>query len=409
MSSRPRLEVADVVRQHAAPYLMRYGASAAQRRVLRAIVRCRTAALGGHIAECDQCRYRRIAYNSCRNRHCPKCQGSATTRWLQQRAAELLPVPYFHVVFTLPDTLRPLALQNPRQLYTGLFQAAAETLLEVAAHPQRGSVRIGFLAVLHTWGQNLLHHPHLHCVVPAGGLSADGLLWIPGRANYLLPTRVLSRVFRGKFMSWLRQARERGELQFHGRLYGLTAAGAWQHLLRRAVRREWVVYAKAPFGGPAQVLRYLARYTHRVAISNRRLVRLKDGKVTFRYRDYGDRQRHKLMTLEGEEFLRRFLMHVLPKGFVRIRHYGYMANRGRSANLERCRRLLAPAYPSAPGERPVLLPSQTTGPDSGPAPMVEVCPMCRSGTMQCVEFFTSLLAEGSLQPAGPGIEYRDTS
>jgi len=409
MSTRPRLEVADVVRAHAECYLMRHAASAAQRRVLRAIARCRTAALGGHIAECDHCRHRKIAYNSCRNRHCPKCQGTATARWLQQRATELLPVPYFHVVFTLPDTLRPLALQNPRLLYSGLFQAAAETLLEVAAHPKRGAVRIGFLAVLHTWGQNLLHHPHVHCVVPGGGLSEDGLRWIPGRANYFLPTRILSRVFRGKFIHWLKRMRERGELQFHGQLRGLCDAETWQQFLRRAVRRPWVVYAKAPFGGPAQVLKYLARYTHRVAISNRRLVSLQEGKVTFRYKDYARNQTRKLLTLEGEEFLRRFLLHVLPRGFVRIRHYGYMANRERSENLERCRRLLLPPPQDFPIDEGNSLPSLESRSDLRPAQLTAACPVCRHGTMQCVEVFSCSQMEEHLLQAGREIEDWDTS
>ena len=279
--TKPRLELAEIVREHITEYLQSHGASYAQQQVLRAVMRCRTAALGGHLAACDQCEHRQLAYNSCRNRHCPKCQGSACARWMQARAAELLPVPYFHVVFTLPTALGPLALQNPRVLYGLLFHAAAETLLEVAANPKHLGARIGFLSVLHTWGQNLLHHPHLHCVVPSGGISPDGTQWIRGRTDYLLPVRVLSRVFRGKFIAGLKRAFEKKKLEFHGQLASLAEANTFEQLLDQVVRKEWVVYAKRPFGGPKQVLKYLSRYTHRVAIGNRRLVSHRDGQGRF--------------------------------------------------------------------------------------------------------------------------------
>ena len=336
MSRRPALEVADIFRQYAEPYLREHGTSAQQRRVLRDIESCRTAALGGHVERCDRCGQEAISYNSCRNRHCPKCQGPARARWLEARAGELLPVPYFHVVFTLPAVFSPLALQNPVVLYDLLFRAASATLLEVAANPKRLGAKIGFLAVLHTWGQNLMHHPHLHCVVPAGGLSADGRRWIGAGPKFFLPVRVLSRVFRGKFIELLKTAFARGRLAFHGNLELLGTATAMERLLDLSVRNEWVVYAKPPFGGPAQVLRYLARYTHRVAISNGRLLELRDGKVSFRWKDYARDNRAGVMTLEASEFIRRFLMHVVPASFVRIRYYGLMANRCRAENLRRC-------------------------------------------------------------------------
>ncbi|MDB5335823.1 MAG: family transposase [Planctomycetaceae bacterium] len=336
----PQLEVADVFREHGDEYLRTYGATAAQRQVLRAVQNCRTAVLGGHVEACDRCGHQQIAYNSCRNRHCPKCQGPATARWLQARAAELLPVGYFHLVFTLPSVLGPLALQNPRVVYDLLLQAAAQTLSAVAATPKHLGAEIGFLAVLHTWGQNLMHHSHVHCVIPAGGLAPNGVQWVHCRKGFFLPVRVLSRVFRGKFVSGLKQAFVRGDLRFHGELAELTQTGAFEGLLNQSVRHDWVVYAKRPFGGPQQVLKYLARYTHRVAISNRRLISFAEGKVTFRWKDYAHADRVRLMTLSAIEFIRRFLLHVLPKGFVKIRHYGFMANRFRRAKLELCRRLL---------------------------------------------------------------------
>jgi hypothetical protein len=289
--TRPRLEVADVMREHGDEYLAKHGATAAQRQVLRAVQNCRTAALGGHVEACDHCGHQRVAYNSCRNRHCPKCQGSACARWMQARAAELLPVSYFHLVFTLPNALGPLALQNPRIVYGILFQAAAQTLLEVAANPRFLGAEIGFLTVLHTWGQNLMPHPHVHCVVPGGGLSPDGGRWIAARPDFFLPVRVLSRVFRGKFIEGLKRARKQKQLVFHGGLADLAEEARFEQLLDQVVRHDWVVYAKRPFCGPEPVLKYLARYTHRVAISNQRLSALRDGQVTFRWKDYAQQGR----------------------------------------------------------------------------------------------------------------------
>ncbi len=307
---------------------------------------CRTAALGGHLQQCDRCGHRIISYNSCRNRHCPKCQASARARWLAQRQAELLPVPYFHVVFTLPQEPASLALQNPKQIYNILFRAASETLLTIAADPQHLGASIGFLAVLHTWGQNLHLHPHLHCVVPGGGISPDGSRWVACRKNFFLPVRVLSRLFRNKFLKALRAAFRRGELHFPGDLRYLAVPSAFHSLCRKAADREWVVYAKPPFGGPERVLKYLARYTHRVAISNHRLRSLESGNVRFEWKDYAHSNHTKDMTLDAVEFIRRFLLHVLPTGFVRIRQFGLLANRVRKQKLEQCRDLLAERYPT---------------------------------------------------------------
>jgi len=334
---RPALELAQVVRQHA----HRLGAlSGEQQRILRDIAACRTAALGGHVESCDQCHHRRIAYNSCRNRHCPKCQASACARWMEDRAGELLPVEYFHVVFTLPDAFNALALANRRVLYGVLFAAVGQTLLEVAGNPKHLGARIGFLAILHTWGQNLSLHPHVHCVVPGGGLSPDGSKWRSCRPGFFLPVRVLSRVFRGKFIDLLKQARGKGKL------LGAGDDRAFEQLLDASARQDWVVYAKPPFSGPEKVLKYLARYTHRIAISNRRLVSIDGQSVTFRWKDYAHGNRPRTMTLDGVEFLRRFLLHAVPTGFMRIRHFGLLANRVRQENLQRCRRLLAVEPPN---------------------------------------------------------------
>jgi hypothetical protein len=411
MIDRPPLEVADVFRQYAQPFLARFGASPQQRRVLRDVQACRTAALGGHIDACNRCGHQVISYNSCRNRHCPKCQGPARARWQAARAAELLPVPYFHVVFTLPGVLAPLALQNPSVVYNALFASVAATLLEVAANPRRLGARIGFLSVLHTWGQNLMHHPHLHCVVPAGGLSPDGTRWIHGRADFFLPVRVLSRVFRGKCIELLKAAFDRGELHFHGDLRPLAARRAMEWLLDESVRNEWVVYAKPPFGGPAQVLKYLARYTHRVAISNHRLLTLAGGKVTFRWKDYARGNKAGVMTLDAEEFIRRFLMHVMPGRFVRIRYHGFMANRNRAANLAKCRELLDEQHPAEPGDVPVAV--AQTGVVSASLVATGVfdlcCPFCHQGWMRRVGLLerqrTPCVLPLPLAPAG----YSDTS
>ena len=377
--NRPPYEVADVIREYGKQFVQTYGGllDLIHLRVLHAIENCRTAVLGGHIEECDQCRHRVISYNSCLNRHCPKCQGAAREKWLANRTADLLPVPYFPVVFTVPQLLAPLALQNKRVVYGILFRAASETLLEVAANPKHLGAETGFLAVLHTWGQNLQHHPHLHCVVPGGGLSPDHTRWISARSHFLLPVKVLSRVFRGKFLALLQTAFRKGRLQFHGSLAALPRKPAFQSLLGRAYSCEWVVYTKPPFGSPEQVLRYLSRYTHRVAISNHRIVKVADGNVTFLWRDYAHGNKKRQMTLPACEFLRRFFLHVLPQGFVRIRHFGFLANRHRKTSLELCRRLLQ--------VRPTVAAGATVDLDLPP------CRACRAGRLRIVEHLSSQL------------------
>jgi hypothetical protein len=378
----PRFEVADIFRRHADPFLERYGdgLSHEQRRVLRDITACRTAALGGHVEQCDRCGHRQVAYNSCRNRHCPKCQATAAAEWMQAREAELLPVEYFHLVFTMPATLNPIALQNPRVVYGLLFRAASETLQQVAADPDRLGAEIGFLAILHTWGQNLQHHPHVHCVVPGGGLSPDASRWIACRPGFFLPVCVLSRVFRGKFLSLLRTAFDRRRLAFHGKLGHLADPAEFQRRLAESARTEWVVHAKPPFGGPQQVLKYLARYTHRVAISNNRLVAMEGDQVSFRWKDYAHGGNQKLMTLKAVEFIRRLLLHVLPAGFVRIRHYGFLANRVCREKLELCRTLLAAIAPLVVAE-PVPEPKRAV---EGQAE-AHTCPACGEGRMIIIE------------------------
>ncbi len=338
MASSRGLEVADIVRQFGPAFREKnHGKlSRAHLRTLGAIETCRTAALGGHVYECADCGARKIVYNSCRNRHCPKCQSLEKERWLEARCAELLPVPYFHVVFTLPEELNPLALSHPRLLYSLLFGCASETLLEIAADPKHLGARIGVLAVLHTWGQKLTLHPHLHCIVPGGGLSIDGDWWVGSRPDFFLPVRVLKKLFRGKFLAALKQAEQDGDLP-PSHLPALDAL----------YRKSWVVYCKPPFGSPEQVLAYLARYTHRVAISNQRLVRLEGENVVFTWKDYAAGDRSREMKLSGEEFLRRFLLHVLPDRFVRIRYFGLFANRHREQSLALCREVL-PGRPVQP-------------------------------------------------------------
>jgi hypothetical protein len=373
---RPALEVADVIRQHGAAFLARHGGALTgpQRQALRDLARCRTAALGGHLQRCADCGHEQPAYNSCRNRHCPKCQARTRAEWLDREATFLLPVEYFHVVFTLPAEVADVALAHPAVLYDLLFQAAAATLREVAANPKRLGAQIGVLLVLHTWGQNLHHHPHVHGVVTGGGLScnAQGVIdptprWVSCRPGFFLPVRVLSRVFRGKYLAGLRQAFDQGKLP------GWPTADAFAQWLAPLAAKAWVVYAKPPFGGPERVLKYLARYTHRVAISNHRLVSLADGRVTFRYQDYADAHRPKTMSLTAEEFLRRFVQHVLPRGFVKLRHYGLLANRHREARLEVSRRLLVAVTAAA-----LLAGAATPEPDpvALEPPRVRGCPQC---------------------------------
>jgi len=344
--SRPPLEVADLIRTAGAAFFERnrHWLSWKHIKVLLAIARCRTAALGGHLDECTRCGHRAaISYNSCRNRHCPKCQTAARERWIAARQRELLPARYVHVVFTLPRHLAPLVLQNKKVIYDLLFRTSAETLLEVARDPQHLGAEIGFFSVLHTWSQKLELHPHVHCVVPAGGLYADGTRWIKPRYDFFLPVEVLGAVFRGKFHQALKRAFQDGKLNFHGDLKLLAQPKTFAAWLRPLFRKDWVVYAKPPFGGPEYVLQYLGRYTHRVAISNHRLVSFVGGKVTFRWRDSAHNNEQKLLTLSLDEFLRRFLLHVLPKGFVRIRNFGFLANRRRATLLALCLQLLGSA------------------------------------------------------------------
>ena len=371
--SRPLLELADIVHYAGDSFMeqSRGWINGQHMKVLAAITRCRTSALGHHRDRCANCGYVAISYNSCRNRHCPRCQATARKRWLQAREGELLPTPYVHVVFTLPRELAPLALQNKRLIYSLLFRASAETLLEVARDPRHLGAAIGFFSVLHTWNQRLQFHPHIHCVVPAGGLAPDHSLWIASRPSYFLPQKVLSRVFRGKFVAGLKRAFRKGTLQFHGRLAALAQPRAFAAWLRPLFRHDWVVYAKPPFGGPEHVLRYLGAYTHRVAISNSRLMALHEGNVRFRWRDSAHGNRKRIMQLPAHEFLRRFLLHLLPPGFVRIRNFGFLANRQRSHLLPLCLRLLD-AAPEPPASR---LPTQHP---------LWICPHC-GGAMQIIE------------------------
>jgi predicted Zn-ribbon and HTH transcriptional regulator len=340
--NRPPLEVADIIRAQGNRFIEnnRSWLHWKHLKVLHAIARCRTAALGGHRDQCPQCGYQTISYNSCRNRHCPKCQTAARDKWLAARQQELLAVGYFHVVFTLPQDLSLLALQNKKAVYDLLFSASAETLLQVAANPEHLGAEIGFLSVLHTWGQNLLHHPHIHCVIPAGGLSPDRSHWVRSRSGFFLPVRVLSRVFRGKFIAGLKRLFRSGTLVLAGNLKPLGKRAAFYAFLRPLFRKDWIVYAKPPFGGPDHVLHYLARYTHRVAISNHRLIGLENDQVTFRWKDYSHGNKKRKMTVSADEFLRRFLLHVLPRGFVRIRSFGFLANRCRARLLPLCQQLL---------------------------------------------------------------------
>jgi hypothetical protein len=376
-----RPEVADVFRRYEKDFFDQWGhvVSPQQRRAFEAIRDCRTAALGGHVEkveQCDTCGHLAISYNSCRNRHCPKCQAAARAQWLEDRQAELLPVPYFHVVFTLPQKIGALALQNAREIYGILFRAASETLLTIAADPKRLGAAVGFLAVLHTWGQNLHLHPHLHCVVPGGGLSPDGKRWIPCRkSSFLLPKRVLSARFRNVFIAYLRKAFTEGKLQFHGEMAGLNKPALFEALCCRAAKAKWVVFIKPPFGGPEQVLKYLARYTHRVAISNRRILSIEDGKVTFLWKDYADGSQRKVMTLAATEFIRRFLLHILPAGFVRIRQYGFLANRARKEKLALCRTLLNAVSVATAAE-----PREDK-------PKEKRCPVCATGHMILIQVF----------------------
>ncbi|MDQ2762499.1 MAG: IS91 family transposase [Pseudomonadota bacterium] len=377
------LEVADVFRRFGPAFRDQQGASlsAAQRRAMFAIENCRTAALGGHVERCGDCGHQCVSYNSCRDRNCPKCQGLARAQWLEDRRAELLDVPYYHVVFTVPAEIEVIAFQNQTVVYDILFRAASETLRTIAADPKHLGAEIGFLAVLHTWGQSLTHHPHLHFLVPGGGIAPDGERWIACRPGFFLPVRVLSRLFRGLFLHEMEKAFVAGELNFFSSYRHLHEPAAFRRHLAPAYKTEWVVFAKRPFAGPAQVLDYVGRYTHRVAISNNRLVSMDNGKVCFRWKDYRDDNRQKTMTLPAEEFIRRFLIHVLPSGFHRIRYYRFLGNCHRARKLERCRELLEMAArgavePSADyRDRFEALTGQS----------LRECPHCHTGTMVVID------------------------
>jgi hypothetical protein len=383
--SRAGLEVADVFRHFGATFRDQHGASlsGARRRAMIAIERCRTAELGGHVEECGDCGHQRVSYNSCRNRNCPKCQGLARAQWLEDRQAELLDVPYFHVVFTVPAEIEVIAFQNQTVVYDILFRAASETLRTIAADPNHLGAEIGFLGVLHTWGQNLLHHPHIHFLVPGGGIAPDGESWIACRPGFFLPVRVLSRLFRGRFLHYLEKAFAAGALNFFSEHRHLYEPAAFHSYLAPLHDTEWVVYAKRPFAGPAQVLDYIGRYTHRVAISNNRLVSMDDGKVRFRWKDYRHGSRQQTMTLEAGEFIRRFLIHVLPDGFHRIRYFGFLGNCHRARKLERCRELLRMARPGPATDSPAdyrdryeLLTGQS----------LRECPHCHTGIMVVIGY-----------------------
>jgi len=377
---RPVLEVADVFRRHSDAYRQAHAGhlGRVERRVMGAITACRTAALGGHVEQCEDCGATRIAYNSCRNRHCPKCQGPARAQWLGARQAELLPVPYFHVVFTMPAQAAEIAFQNKAVVYAILFRCAAETLTTIAADPKHLGAQLGATAVLHTWGQTLQHHPHVHCVVPGGGPSLDNTRWIACRLGFFLPVRVLSRLFRRLFLNALQAAFAADRLGFFGALAPLADPAAFAQRLAQLRQTDWVVYAKPPFGGPQQVLAYLGRYTHRVAIANSRLIALSEGKVSFSWKDYRQSGKAKVMTLEADEFIRRFLLHTLPDGFHRIRHYGFLANGGRSDKLVLCRQLLAVRRAEADEADRDAVADDRTKAD------IPVCPHC-GGNMRRVD------------------------
>ena len=390
------LEVADIFRAYGKVYRDAHAHEMPLRqlRAMRAIEICRTAALGGHVHECDRCGALRVFYNSCRNRHCPKCQSLDKERWLEARKEEVLPTCYFHVVFTLPEGLRPLALRNQRVVYSILFKAVSETLKELGKDPKHLGAEIGFIAILHTWSQTLIDHPHIHCVVTGGGISLDGERWVRSKKRFFIHVKVLSRLFRGKFLAYLRKAYDSGELQFSGKIADLEAKAAFDELLSDLYDQEWVVYCKPPFRSAEAVMGYLGRYTHRVALSNDRLVKVESDRVSIRYRASADGDKMKLLTLDAMEFIRRFLLHILPERFIKIRHYGILSNRKRKRKLSRCRELLGVATgqdnANKVGREPWEdLLTRITGVDP------KVCPQCGQGQMKLKEV---LLPQLSRQP-----------
>jgi hypothetical protein len=380
---RPKLEVADIFRRYGEAYRQRHDGSlsTAQRRVMTAIEVCRTATLGGHLERCDCCNYERPCYSSCGDRHCPKCQSLARAAWVEKQTSEVLQAHYFHVVFSVPEQIASIAYQNKGVVYGILFRATAETLSTIAADPQHLGAKIGFFAVLHSWGQNLLFHPHLHCVVPGGGISPDGTRWISCRPRFFLPVRVLSRLFRRLFLKYLQEAFDAGKLRFFSSLAALRDPRAFGRHLDPVRKLEWVVYAKAPFAGPRQVVDYVGRYTHRVAISNHRIVDIEDGQVRFNWRDYHDNNQQKTMTLSAEEFIRRFLLHVLPSGFHRIRYYGFLGNRHRKEKLKQCCQLLGMAPPDKSSSQPATPEDYRDRYEKLTGRSLRECPVCHRGRM----------------------------
>jgi hypothetical protein len=369
------LELQDVFQQFGPDYRQNHSLPLNQLKAMKAIESCRTANLGGHIDVCDACGHERISYNSCRNRHCPKCQGLAKEQWLRERERDLLEISYFHVVFTVPDCLTPIALQNQQVFYSLLFKAASETLVELSRDPKYLGAEIGIISVLHTWGQNLMDHPHVHSIVPGGGLSFDGTRFVPSRKKFFIPVKLLSRKFRGKFLAFLKEAYQDGNLKFYGLLESLSGKLKFQALIDSLYQKEWVVYCKKPFKSPWHVLRYLGRYTHRVAISNQRIITMKNDQISFQWRDYRDNNRIKLMTLESAEFIRRFMLHVLPTRFVKMRHYGFLSNRNRNGKLRLCQRLTFSKIQEVQKLSSVELLLKLAGLD------LRICPCCKQGKM----------------------------
>jgi hypothetical protein len=378
LQGRATCEVADIFRHYGEEYRLTHLLPPSHLKVMHDIEVCRTAYLGGHLEKCDLCGFEKYSYNSCRNRHCPKCQSLTKARWLEARKAEVLPVAYFHNVFTLPHEINPIALCNKKIVFTILFKAASETLLEFGRNPQNGlGGKAGFIAILHTWDQTLMDHVHLHCVIPSGALSCDDSQWINAKKDFLFPVKALSKVFRGKFMQYLEKAFENGTLIFPGNTGHLGTPEGFSHLKKQLWEKNWVVYSKKPFAGPEQVLDYIGRYTHRVAISNHRIIALEKHMVSFYYRDRKNKNSRKIMTLDAYEFIRRFLLHVLPKKFMRIRHFGFLANRSKKQNLKKCRELLglSPQLPESAEKTTQELMLQLTGIN------LNLCPRCQKGSM----------------------------
>jgi Putative transposase/Transposase zinc-binding domain len=396
---RPKLEVADIFRRYGEAYRQQHDGSlsTAQRRVMTAIEVCRTATLGGHLERCDCCGHERPCYDSCGDRHCPKCQSLARAEWVEKRTSEVLPTHYFHVVFSVPEQIASIAYQNKEVVYSILFRATAETLTTIAADPKHLGAEIGFFAVLHSWGQNLLFHPHLHCVVPGGGISPDGTRWISCRPRFFLPVRVLSRLFRRLFLTYLQQAFEAGKLQFFSALEDLRDRQVFQHHLDSVRNVEWIVYAKPPFAGPQQVVDYVGRYTHRVAISNHRIVDIENGQVKFRWRDYRDNNQEKTMPLLADEFIRRFLLHVLPSGFHRIRYYGFLGNRHRKHKLEHCRQLLGMAPPCESSSESVTPEDYRDRYERLTGRSLRQCPVCHRGRMITIQVLPEVRSLPAIQ------------